>query len=215
MLFQDTKEINISSYILNRPIFNQSLSLFISQFTNNAEQICYIKSPSLKIVSTSDNNISIEFLPSSNEFYKFILSLDNHIKNLIIENGLSWFNSSLSFETIDLIFKKSVNLPISLPSLPMMTFHTDDNTKIFYKKKKNKINIQDLTNNMEVQINFTIKGVNFFKNKCCIIYCANEIFVANDVCQSLECLLNDDSENNSTTNIESESYDINTTANSL
>lgn len=212
MAFLNTKEININSYNLKQPIFDPDLNLFISKFQNEDEQFCGIQSPSLKFINVENSDFIIEFLPSTNEFYKFINNFDDYMKNLIMENGSGWFNTNLNIDTINNIFKKSIDLPLNLPSLPIMKFKIDQNTKILnskIKKKNKKINVDELINNMEIEIKFYIEGILFYKNKCHPVYSVNEIRVINNSCQSLECLFMDSEDDD----IQSESNAINTVTN--
>ena len=215
MSFLTSKEINVQLYNLKQPIFDQTLNLFISQFLDNNDKLCEIKSSSLKFIDLKNNYIQIEFLPSSNDFYNLINNLDNYIKDLIINNGSKWFNSNLNIETINNIFKRSINLPLSIPSLPLMDLSIGNKLKITNKKKRTgnkKMTLNDLIKNMEIELCFNIIGIFFHKHKCHINFEVNEIHILNDVCQSLECLLND-SEENYVTDIQSESNDVNTISN--
>ena len=59
-------------------------------------------------------------------------------------------------------------------------------TKITQRRKK--LSIDDLKPNMEIEIDFSINGIHFYKNKCNIIFGANNIKVFNNTCQIMENL---------------------------
>jgi len=198
--------INLNDYNLQQPIFDSNFNGFISVLVNNnnTSQL-QMESPSLKLVSINEDSIIVEFLPSSNDFYTLINQIDEYIKNLIVKNGLTWFDANLNEETINRLFYKSIQLPKNIPSLPHMEFYFDPKT-IKIKNKKRKGNLSDLIPNMEIKLDFVVSGVQFYKHMFCVCFEINQLFIINNVCQSLECFFNNAEE----CNIESESNDINT-----
>lgn len=201
--------INLNDYNLQQPTFNSDFNGFVSALVNNNSLQLQIESPSLKLISVNEDNIVIEFLPSSNDFYTLINQIDEYIKNLIIKNGPTWFGVNLNEETINRLFHKSINLPKNIPSLPHMEFILDPKA-VKIKNKKRKGQLSDLLPNMEIKLDLTVSGVQFYKHMFCVCFEINQLFIINNVCQSLECFFNNAEEQIFECNVESESNDINT-----
>jgi len=211
MQFQDYKEINLYSFHFNQPEFESNYNIFISKLTNNIDNDnkntnMNIKTDSLRLLSFKDNVLQIEFLYSSNNFYKFISNLDSYSKEEIIKNGSEWFGNNLNTDTINNIFKSSVHLPDKLPAFPTIHFKLDEKCKIIGKKRK-KLTSNELKPNMEIELSFTVDGVHFQKNKCNLVYNVHQIKIINDICQSIESLFAEDEEVN-TGDIDSEANDV-------
>mgnify|MGYP001488336931 CR=1 FL=1 len=229
MQFHNYNEINLNLFDLNVPIFNSNYNIFISKILNNNIQkidnndivndinnTINIKSDSLRLLNFKDDVLQTEFLYSSNDFYKFINSLDVQFKNEIIKKGTEWFGNNLNSDTVNNIFKQSVILPDKLPGLPTVNFKWDDTCKISSNKKK-KLSKNDLKQNMEIELDFIVEGIYFYKNRCHLVFNVKHIKILNDVCQSFESLFEDndnsnndhDNENdNNNGDIDSETIDI-------
>ena len=190
-------EINL--YDLESPVFNDEDGIFQS----NVNGDCKIKSTSLRLISINDNLLTCEFLYDSNEFYQFILRADDFYKKNLIENGVRWFGNSLNQDNINNIFKGSVKLPNRLPSFPQVSFVIGDDCVV--KNRNKKFSINQLSSNMEIELDLTIDSLKYYKNKCYLSYIINKINVVNRSCQVIENLFqvnfNDD-------NINSEIHDI-------
>jgi len=192
MRFCCYNEINLYDLSLDLPQYNQTNQIFISKVLNNGNiKPLNIKSDSLRLVSFKDNILQTEFLYSSNNFYKFINDMDTQFKNEIIYNGTKWFGENINNNTLNNIFKYSVSLPDKLPGLPMLNFILDDSCKILNKKKQT--NIDDLKQNMEIELQFTIEEIHYQKYKCYPVFKIKQIKIVNDICQTLESLLDSSS----------------------
>jgi len=209
MQFCDYKEINLYSFRFNQPIFESNYNIFISKLTDNndIDKTMNIKSDSLRLLNFKDNILQIEFLYSSNNFYKFISTLDSQSKEEIIKNGSDWFGNSLNTDTINNIFKQSICLPNKLPGFPTINFKLDEKCKIVGKKRK-KLTQNELKPNMEVELSFSVDGIHFQKNKCNLVYIVHHIKIVNDVCQSFENLFGEDDDAVNTGNADSEANDV-------
>ena len=216
MNYLDYKKVNLYMFSLAQPNYESDYNVFISKLiemdiSGQTKQL-NVKSDSLKLVyiCIKDNNLQIEFLPSSNNFYNFINALDVKAKDEIIKKGPEWFGNSLNSDTVNNIYKQSVQLPVKLPGFPTVNFKIGENCKIVGARRK-KLIFDSLKPNMEIELSFTIEGVYFNKNKCNLVYCVNCIKVINGMCQTLENLFSDNDEqhkNDNKNDIDSETNDI-------
>jgi hypothetical protein len=195
----------LNDYQLNKPKFNNYDGTFISNFYNEDREKYIVATPNFRILSYGDSILELEFLPSSNEFYKFISQVDDIFVQSIVKSGNEWFDKDLNNHTVNNLFKSSLNIPKKIPSLPFIRVMTTDETKVIGKKRK-KGNLGDVKLNSEVQLKMSIVGVVFEMNKCCVLYVATEIKIVNDVCQSFECLFDD--ENGDDLDQDSETNDV-------
>lgn len=189
------KTIDLNTYQIENPIFDYNQKIYTSKLVNPV-----IKSQNLRIMSIingsdqSDCVIKTEFMPWSNNFYDFVQKSESHIKNLIVTKSVDLFGHSVNSETIGNLFKGSIFLPDKIPNLPTMNFiivikKDKPDCKLINSKGKN-MKFSDLTNDMEVEISYDIRELTFHKTKCYLSYVVKEIKVINNICASLECLLN-------------------------
>lgn len=215
MQFCDYKEIDTNLFHLNVPEFDYNYNIFISRLLNTNTNVkskvtMNIKSDSLRLLDIKDGILQVEFLYSSNDFYEFINGIDSQFKEEIIVNGSDWFGNNLNNDTINNIFKQSVNLPVKIPGLPTINFRYDDNCKISGIKRK-KLSMDDLKPNMEIELHFTVEGIYFYKNRCHLIHNVKQIKILNDTCQSFESLFGENDEDQSC-DVESETNDVTASA---
>lgn len=169
----DFYDINIYTLKLTHPVYSLK-ELFISNLFDENNNIINIKNKKFKLLHVNDNSLFLEFIPSSNLLYKFILELDKYIKEQIINNAEEWFENKVNNDTINNLYKSSINLPDTIPdALPNMKFNLSNNCKIIQENKK--IDISELKQNTIIKIDFSIIGLYFFKNKCHLEYIVNKI----------------------------------------
>lgn len=202
MEFLNYNEVDIDTINVEFPSFDSHKGIFISSVTRNGNTIC-IKKVIMKLLNINNNELELEFLYSDNNFYKFIYSLDKCCREQIIKNGSTWFGSNLNDDTINNIYKNSINLPVKIPALPFIRFNCAEECKIIKKRKK--LEISELKPNMELEIDLTITGIEYYKNKCHLSYSVQSIKVINDICQSFDSLFDAD---NIESNIDSETNDM-------
>lgn len=194
MEFIDYNQVNIDTLTIKAPIFDSIKGIFISALTNDGSDVC-IDKVVMKLKSIHDNELELEFIYSDNDLYKFVHDIERYCKNQIIINGSNWFGRNLNEDTINNIYKISISLPDKIPALPYMTFICNEDCKISRKRKK--IEFSDLKPNMEIEIGFCINGIQYYKNKCGLCYCLNYIKVINDICQSFDCLFENEDDDDS------------------
>ena len=202
MEFLNYNQVDVDTINVEFPGFDPHKGIFISGVTRDGNIIC-IKKVIMKLLNLNNNELELEFLYSDNNFYKFIYSLDKCCRGQIIKNASTWFGSNANEDTINNIYKNSINLPVKIPALPFMRFNYDEECKIMKKRKK--LEISELKSNMELEIDFTITGIQYYKNKCNLCYSIQSIKVLNDICQSFDSLFDED---NVESNIDSETNDM-------
>jgi hypothetical protein len=196
--------IDLYTFHLKNPVFDITSDIFKSIFQDNNETNCKIRTSSLKlnnIVSSDSHSVlELEFLTSGNDFYKFIQNLDAYIKNDIINNGMQLIGKEVNPETIDNLFKKSIKLPETIPSLPYINCYVSKNNNTIGCKVINKNGRKISHNNIKTDIEIELclhPELELHKNKCHLSFIADEIKIINNVCPSLEDLLkqnNDDTD---------------------
>lgn len=185
---------NLYMFNLNQPTFDYTYNIFISKFNNDMNIKYTVKLN--EIIEEADNlQLKIEFLHSSNSLYSYVMQLDNKVKTEIILNGPNWFGDSLNADTINNMFKQSIQLPGKLPGFPTMDLKISENCEVYGISGKRKMAINKLKPNMEIEIGFSVDGVYFYKNKCNLVYYVNHIRVINNVCLIWEDLFSSDDEN--------------------
>ncbi|QKF94018.1 hypothetical protein QKU48_gp0560 [Fadolivirus algeromassiliense] len=190
-------QIILNELKLNQPIFDHDKDIFISELVKDDIKIG-IKGVNFKCININNNELNLEFLFSNSNFYTLMMDLDKYVKEQIVTNGSEWFGNKLNENTINNIYKCSINLPNKIPALPYIRFICSDECKIIKKRKK--ISLSELNKNMELEIDFVIDGVCYYKNKCHLQYTIVSIKVINDICQSFESLFNDSEEDNDVDN---------------
>jgi hypothetical protein len=162
------KKINVNEYQMGDLEFIEDENVYISEIGR-----IEVESDLLKIFKVGDDNITFEFGEYSNEFYKFIINLEDGIKELIINNGERLFGGEVDLENL---FRKSIMLPNDLSRGPTINFKLSHDIEI-YDRSLNKINTDKLKNNItNVIVKFHIERIQFYKSKCNILYIVDEIY---------------------------------------
>ncbi|ARF09442.1 hypothetical protein Indivirus_1_65 [Indivirus ILV1] len=178
--------MNLYIFNLNEPIFHENK--FVARLKDENNNDAYMRSSRLRLLGISNNIISVEFLYSSNEFYNFIKSVDDYIKNKIIENSPNWFGNHFNGDKVNNLFRSSIYLPEKLPGLPYMNFKVTDNC-IVLDRDNRKCSIDELKVNMEIKLHYSIDGVEFYKNHCEVSFSVYEIDISKYLCQTLDSIL--------------------------
>jgi len=187
MQFNYYNEIDINSYHLSEPIYDELNDIYMCKLTDTKNKEIRVKSSSMRLLDLIDNNLRLEFIHTSNDFYQFVNNLDNYLKEGVKEQ-LSKLLENINKDTLDNLFKSSINLPDKLPSLPFMKFKLDSTCK-FAANRRRKISIESLKQNTEIEIHLFITGVNLYKNKYEVIYNVHQVKLIGDYSPSLVDLL--------------------------
>lgn len=174
---------NFYIFNLTEPEFESNK--FMSKFVDENNSPAYIKSGSLRLLDITGNILTVEFLYSSQEFYDFIKSIDNYLKEQLIEKGPIWFGDKFDTDKINNLYRSSVHLPTKLPGLPIIKFKLDENC-ILVGKDDNRYDIDDLKTNMEIKVHFCIEGVEFHKNQCNASFTCYQVNVMRNFCQTID-----------------------------
>lgn len=211
---QKYTDIKTSQITLNKLEFNKELDIYSSKIHYNDKQLIFT-TPGMKLVSINDINnikykINAEFMANKSDFYKKILDIDQHILDTITNNSQTFFGSIMNSETLDVLFKRSVQLPRKLESLPTIELYVDSNNCQVIDKSGSTIEFIELREDYEVSFVLILEYVNFYKNKYNLEYKITEIKVHNYFCPTSEYLLNDSDSDNSNSNDSDEENYVNT-----
>lgn len=188
MQFRYYNETNLYDYKLLEPEFDSTNNIFASKLQDNKNKELKIKSGNMRFLSKQDNYIKVEFLHTSNEYYQYIKSLDTFLKSEA-EKHLTSMLGNVNKETLDNLFRSSIIVPDKLPALPMMMFKLNENCK-FSGLKRRKLSIDDFKENANVEIHYVVHGINYFKNKCEIVYDVLQLKLVEATTETLEELIN-------------------------
>lgn len=188
MSFFYYNEINLYDYKLSEPNFDTINSIFTSKFLDTKDKELKLKSGNMRLVSTQDKIIKAEFLHTSDEYYQYIKNIDSYLKSEA-EKHLSNILGNINKETLDNLFKSSILLPEKIPALPTMIFRLNDNCK-FIGQKRRKITLEEFKENSNIEVHFVIHGINYYKNKCEIIYDVLQLKLIDTTCETIENLIN-------------------------
>ena len=172
---------------LDDPIYNDETSMFESSITytknNKTPEITtdVLKYISCSTIDKDHVELTVEFLPSCNNFYTFFNELEEDIKMLVLNSSESLIGIKMSNGAINNLFKKSVKLPETLPSLPRLKF----------KVNKNMINKDNIEIGTEITITYNIKSIELGVYDCRIIYDVTNINFNGKHCQSFDYLFTD------------------------
>ncbi len=183
--------MNLYIFNLSEPVFNENK--FTAKLIDENQNGAYMKSSNLRLLGISNNVLSVEFLYSSQEFYNFIKSVDDYLKNEIIDNGPKWFGDKFDSDKVNNLFRSSVHLPEKLPGLPFMNFKLTSDC-IIMDRDNRKCEFDDLKINMEVKLHYSIDGVEFYKNYCEVSYSIYEIDISKYSCQTLDDIFSQSTE---------------------
>lgn len=176
---------------LEDPIYNDKTDSFESLiiYTKNGKHP-EITTPILKYIDHTVNNesiyLTVEFLPSTNDFYLFIRDLEEYIKNQLYANGEKLFGNKFASEKINNLFKSVVKLPDKIPALPLMIFKI--NNKL--------LEIEQLISNTEIEIVFNIKCIELKMYQCSVVFDVIKVNTSKKICQTYEYLITDSDEDN-------------------
>ena len=207
--------INLYSIILNDPIYNKDDNIYVSSIRYNIEdnlEEFYIKSSRLKVINIEKigniTKIEAEFLLTEPKFYEIVHSMDNYVIDQVVKNGNEWFGINLNYDTIENLFKKTIELPQRLDNFPkMIIFILSDST--IYDKSGEKILVEDIKENNEIITTLHLKNIEFHVNKYNLVYIAKTIEICNYFCQTSHYLFDDSDELDSINEI-SETNNANT-----
>lgn len=188
MQFRYYQEVKLSDYTLSEPEFDSVNNIFASKLLDSKNKVPRIKSGNMRLVSRQDKQIKVEFLHTADEYYQYIKNLDSFIKTEA-EKHLSNILGNINKDTLDNLFRSSILLPEKLPSLPTMVFNLNDNCK-FTGLRKRKVSLDDFKDNTNIEVHFVINGINYFKNKCEIIYDVLQLKLVEASCETIENLIN-------------------------
>lgn len=191
-------------------IFDESLNIFKCDLIYD-DNLLSISTPYFRYIENNKKDdyyyFKFEFLPDSNSFYHFINKLEDYIKNKIINEGDELFGKKPVYEVINNLFQHSISIPLNIPSLPLITFrvHKDDVSNIIKDVNNNRISFSELSKHTELKLHVLVKNIEFHKYKCLINYDVVEIISSGKVCQTLECLIDNDNGNVNDNSIDSDS----------
>jgi len=192
MQFRYYHEVKLYDYTLSEPEFDSANNIFTSKLLDNKNKELRIKSGNMRLVSRQDKQIRVEFLHTADEYYQYIKNLDSLLKGEA-EKHLSNILGNINKDTLDNMFRSSILLPEKLPSLPVMVFQLNDNCK-FTGLKRRKATLEDFKENSNIEVHFVVHGINYFKNKCEIIYDVLQLKLVEASCETIESLINKNSE---------------------
>lgn len=192
MQFRYYHEINLDDYKLSEPDFDSVNNIFTSKLLDNKNKELRIKSGNMRLISRQETNIKTEFLHTADEYYQFTKTLDSYLKGEA-EKHLTNILGNINKDTLDNLFRSSISLPDKLPSLPIMVFKLNDSCK-FTGLKRRKASLEDFGENSNIEVHYVIHGINYFKNKCEIVYDVLQLKLVNASCETIEQLINKNSE---------------------
>jgi len=185
---------NFQNIAINQPIYNNANKCYRSQLLTQDSSDIIIKSSKFKLVNVKNDNLIVEFLPYDNSFYNFINNLDNFIIESIVANGNMIFGTNAKLDTIDELYKKSINLPKSLNCCPTMIFKITNET-IICDKYNNPITNDEMSINNEIELCFQLKHIDFKRNNCSTEFIAKKIKITSMMCQNNDIMFdNSDSD---------------------
>lgn len=148
---------------------------------NNLEDI-KIKTISLKLTNIFIKNnqqfIEVEFLPSTNDFYKFISNIDDIIVKNFVDNSENLVGTQLNYDTVNTLYVKSIKLPKELSTLPFLELCVR-NDCVVLDTNNNQISLDDLKKDTEVMLVIDFSKVIFFPNKYNLVINVNYIQLCN------------------------------------
>lgn len=161
-----------------------------------------IKAPKLyiqKILKDETNpdsilDIELELMIECDDFYKFIINLENHIKNKIANESLKCIGVQIPREGINNLYHSMLSLPISIKKYPYIKISWDNNCSVFNKSNEI-VNTSLLQENNEVMALIKFNKINMYKNKIALDVSLHTIKIFNQITQISEYMF-DDSDSN-------------------
>ena len=192
MQFRYYNEANLYDYHLSEPEFDDVDKLYKSKLLDDKKKGLRIKSGNMRFLSKQDKYIKAEFLHTTNDYYQYIKNIDSHLKGEA-EKHLLNILGNINKDTLDNMFRSSILLPEKIPSLPTMLFKLNDDCK-FAGLKRRKATIDDFKEDSNIEVHFIIHGINYFKNRCEIVYDVLQLKLIETSCETIETLINKTSE---------------------
>lgn len=145
----DYRDLNIYSIIVAKPVFTNKV--FESEILYHNEPLI-LSTPEFKVICFDNSLLEIEFLDS--KFYDVVCSLDTYIVDCIERDSKKIFGQSLDYDAVQFIYKKMVQLPLSLDSNPRLVLPVED--------------LKIIKNSSKISGSLYLGKVKFYKNRFCI-----------------------------------------------
>jgi hypothetical protein len=169
----------------NKPLYTDSLKMVVSDMDIDNKKICF------------------QFSTESNDFYKFIINLDDTLKMKLSNESESVLGFKSSQRNINNLFKTTIQIPVNVTDAPYLHFNYDNNIKIYDINGKN-ILFKDIKSNYETVLSFSIKNIEFYKNKINLSLTLQTIKVLHDIEQSNDYMFRDTESSCSSEKIDSD-----------
>lgn len=193
-------DVNLYSITFSEPIYQEEDSIYSStvQYEDGEnEGDFYIKTSRLRVDEIQKvgnlTKITVEFLLSDPKFYEVVRSIDNYVVDEIVKNGDEWFGISPKYDTIENLFKKTVQLPDRLEKFPRMDIFVVGEVEVIDKNGDN-VSIDNLKVNNEIVAVLQLRNIEFHINKYNLIYTVEKVEICNYFCQSSHYLFDDSDE---------------------
>lgn len=197
MIQKNYTDINLNSIIFNDPIYNKNDDIFESniKYSNGDSSDDFtINTARLRIVKIKKygdvTKLVVEFLLSEPKFYEVIKNIDEYTINKVVENSERWFGNKSKYETIENLFKNTIELPNKLHNFPVMAIYLLNDCKI-YNKVGDLVNINQLKENNEITTELQLKNIEFHVHKYNLDYICSKINIINYFCQVSHYLFTD------------------------
>lgn len=166
---------------------------FVSKIKYNGQNFD-MKTSLLKLVDIKKENdicmIEVEFLSKFSDFYELIYDIDDFVLNQILSKSNKWFGAEkMNPETIENLFKRTLQLPNKLSRNPTMKLIVDK-----------KIDVKDGIKNSEIRLILNLDKIIFYPNMYLLNYNVIELEIVDDSCEKL---FSDDSRQSYTSDSES------------
>jgi len=176
------KDIDLDGISLSRAEYDSNLNAYTSDIIYKDEKPLLIKSSRIYIQNFNDNVISFEFGESSNDFYGFYMNFDRYMVNKIIDESERSLGIKMTKCAAEDLYKSNLQLPYSVTQSPILNVNIDETT-IIMNKNKEKMTIEDIKINNEVNIILIPKKLIFHKTKCVILVIVKGIRIFNQIAQ--------------------------------
>ena len=180
-------------------------NLYRSKLTYDNETL-QIKIPRmiLRTINKENKAISLEFTEDNEEFYQFIRTFENMIKDRIVLESGDIIGKTIPSKSVETMYKSFVHLPTNLSKLPTIQVQFDADNLSVLNKGDDEMAFENVQENSEVESLLSIENVIFYRNKCLLEINLNTVKILSQVSQISTYMFTDDTDEDASEKMDSE-----------
>ena len=154
---------------------------YIAKITNESNKQIRIKLPDaifMSLAPLANGGSTIRLYINDNDIISTISEIDNEARKITIENNQDWFNNNLDEDTINALFRNSINKVNN--TILVLISDTNDPTIYINGIRDDDFNIITLTSKTPLTLVIEAQGLMIYPKKFGIRWIVRSIYISND-----------------------------------